>query len=118
MATFLKPAYAGGRIPLATGEVIVGAIFPPTGPRAAWRWTLFQTGEAQKTEGGAKEEATAREQILEAWHTRCAAMGLTPRREAYLRAARICRMQAETIPALIHEGALACERALTAEAEK
>lgn len=68
MAEFLPQAYPGGRIPLASGRVTVGAVFPPVGdPPGPWVWRLFAVGDLPARDGRAKTEAAARVAILGAW---------------------------------------------------
>lgn len=79
---FIPPLYPAGRILLLSGEIPVGAIFPPagepgtTGQKRSWTWRLWQCANAIPIEGGAKTEVAAREAILAAWRNTLARMDL------------------------------------------
>ena len=66
-ARFIPPDYPGGRIVLRSGEINVGAIFPPALSKGKWRWCLFCQAPLTPT-GTEKTEEAARAAILSAWH--------------------------------------------------
>lgn len=81
MIRWLPPAHEGGRIILASGNAQMGAVFPPAGlPRDSkpWAWRLFSFGHFPALDGRAKDEATARKQLLAALAGRLAEARLIP----------------------------------------
>lgn len=65
-ARFTKPAYVGGRIPLMSGSIMVGAVFPASGS-LPWRWRLFALGDQFSHAGKEKNEADAKMALMGAW---------------------------------------------------
>ena len=65
-ARFIPSAYPGGRILLRSGQVDVGAIFPPRQGKGRWPWRLWVTANAA-SEGEARTEDAARAALLARW---------------------------------------------------
>ncbi|MBB4277042.1 hypothetical protein [Rhizobium mongolense] len=48
---------------LQTGEVDVGAIYPPVGAGRIWRWRIWVTSSGHTHAGRERNEARAKEQV-------------------------------------------------------
>jgi hypothetical protein len=67
---FVEPTYPRGRILLMSGQVDVGAVFPPCGqPPNQWAWRLWITPDTQARDGRAKSEQAAKSALLLAWRS-------------------------------------------------
>lgn len=79
-ARFIPSQYPGGRILLRSGHIDVGAVCPPAGDGTdsrPWSWQLWVTDRLWAGQiGRAKTELVARSELLAAWRTSLAAMGL------------------------------------------
>ena len=75
-ARFIPSAYPGGRILLRSGQVDVGAVFPPPASGGTWDWRLWKADTTTIREGRAKTELAARTALLVAWRDALARMGL------------------------------------------
>lgn len=75
-ARFVPSLYPGGRLTLKSGEVIVGAVFPPANTGGDYRWTLWKAHTTISQEGKAKTELAAMNALLAAWRDSLARMGL------------------------------------------
>ena len=78
---FAAPVYEGGRHCLLCGSVTMGAVFPPVGNnpvRNPWAWRLFSFGANPARDGHAKDEQTAKGQLLAALAITLAEAGLVP----------------------------------------
>ena len=68
MTTRLGPQkHPGARIPIMSGAVMVGAIFPPARDGDKWRWSLFQLGTRYTQTGEARSQDKATEAALARW---------------------------------------------------
>ena len=74
-ARFIPSDYAGGRIVLRSGEIDVGAVFPPSAKGAPVHWRLWFGGRMPK-DGNAKTELAAKNALLAAWRDSLARMNL------------------------------------------
>lgn len=74
---FAAPLYPGARHCLFCGEIIMGAVFPPVSTGNTWVWRLFAFGTEQSREGLAKNEGTAKGQLLAALVLTLSKAGLT-----------------------------------------
>jgi len=78
-ARFIPSQYPGGRILLRSGQVDVGAIFPPAGNnpgRNPWVWRLWIWPQAMSKDGRAASELAAKNAMLRAWADTCQRLGL------------------------------------------
>lgn len=77
--TFHQPHPPHGRILARSGQIDVGAVFPPWGEgqhRHPWVWRLWLNGEGVDTEGRARTELAAKNALATAWRDFLARAGL------------------------------------------
>lgn len=75
---FAAPVYPAGRHCLLCGTVTMGAVFPPHDAKDKWRWSLFPLGAIPSHTGTAKDEAKAKDALLDVLANRLAEAGLRP----------------------------------------
>lgn len=71
------PRYTSGRHPIMSGNVMIGALFPPPREGAEWEWLLFQLGSHWGKLGTARTEEAARKAVMGAWRSFLHAAELT-----------------------------------------
>lgn len=59
--------FAAGRIPIMSGAVMIGAIFPPDHSGDPWEWSIFAFGSRWRENGHAPTEEKARKAALDHW---------------------------------------------------
>lgn len=67
MIRWRAPSYDGDRRVAVAGTVEVGAVFPPVGPKAKWRWRMWAAGGPIAKEGAAPTELAAKTALDSAW---------------------------------------------------
>lgn len=73
-------AYPQARIVACSGEIEIGAVFPPLGKmqgRNRWTWRLWVNGKSWATDGASRTEQAAQEALMTAWQGFLAAANLT-----------------------------------------
>ena len=73
------PEYPADRRLLLSGNLRVGAVFPPVGTQRdslPWVWRLWVTGSTMSRDGRAKTELAAKTALLSAWREFLTSAGL------------------------------------------